>query len=130
MLPQTAPIPSFLWPLKPGREGESSSQPWNVTGDQGEKLSGAPPVPSSLCLPVHKARSLIGFPAGGCRIAQSPPSRAVKIEIFLQILDETDTNIPPKTLAPLRPYPTIDARMCKCRSRCLDNRTSRRATPS
>lgn len=97
MLPQTAPIPSFLWPLKLGGEGQSSSQPWNVTGDQGPRCRALHQGPAAFlaCLPACLCCKLAHrIFSGRAQDRAKPPSRAVKIELFLPILDETDTNFP------------------------------------
>lgn len=77
-----------------GERGRARANLEKLQGGRGQGVGRSTRTQQPACLPACAASSLIGFSEGGRRILQSPPSRAVKIELFLQILDETDTNFP------------------------------------
>lgn len=68
-----------------------------LQGTRGKSCRALHQCPAACaCLCTKLARSSDSQRAGAGSCKAPPPSRAVKIEIFLQILDETDTNIPPQ----------------------------------
>lgn len=99
MIPQTAPIPSFLRPLNRGLRGRARANLGLLQGGRGQRVSGAPQAPAA-CPPACELAHRI--PSGRVQDRAKPPSRAVKIEVFLQILDGARHQLP-KTCSPEDP---------------------------
>lgn len=119
MLPQTAPIPSFLRPLNRGLRGRARANLGLLQGGRGQRVSGAPQAPAaspSACELAHRILS------GRVQDRAKPPSRVVKIEILPPDPRRGQTPTSPKTCGPEEP--TSDGWVRSCRSRCLNSITN------